>query len=102
MSKRAFAKISEGLEEVLAIARGEAEPARVVEPSEPDVKVIRGRIGLSQKDFAAAFGFTPTQISEWEQGRSRPKGGNRAYLLLIGKEPDRVREMLAKALSSAA
>jgi len=49
---------------------------------------------LSQSDFAAAFGFTINQICDWEQFRSRPLGGVRAYLLLIEHDPKAVLTML--------
>jgi putative transcriptional regulator len=102
MSKRAFSKIAEGLEEALSIARGDIEPARLVVPKEIDVKEIRSRADLSQEQFAAAFGFTATQVKDWEQGRSRPTGGNRAYLMLIRDNPSKVRDMLVEAGSRAA
>jgi putative transcriptional regulator len=94
MGKKAFDKIAAGLNEVLAMARGEAEPARLYIPAEIDVKAIRARLSLSQADFAALFGFTINQIKDWEQGRSRPLGGVRAYLLIIERDPDLVLNLL--------
>lgn len=96
MSRKAFDKIAEGLTEALAIARGEAKPARLHIPSEIDVRAIRRRTGLSQDDFATAFGFTINQIRDWEQGRARPLGGVRAYLLIIERDARRVLELLQK------
>jgi putative transcriptional regulator len=40
------------------------------------------------------FGFTLNQVTAWEQGRSRPLGGVRAYLMLIDREPGTVVDML--------
>ena len=96
--KTAFEKIEEGLREALAIARGEAKPAKLVIPPEIDVKAIRTKLSLSQEDFAAWFGFTLHQIRQWEQGRSRPLGGVRAYLLIIDRNPEGVRELLRQAI----
>ncbi|MCR9239686.1 MAG: transcriptional regulator [Alphaproteobacteria bacterium] len=76
------------------IARGEREPAKLHIPAEFDVKAIRQSIKLSQDDFASAFGFTIHQIKDWEQCRSRPLGGNRAYLMLIRSNPHGVLEAL--------
>ena len=90
MGKRAFNKIAEGLNEALAIARGEAKPARLFIPAEIDVKAIRVKLGLSQGEFASVFHFTVNQIKDWEQGRSRPLGGVRAYLLMINRDPEAV------------
>ena len=94
MRKRAFDKVAEGLREALSIARGEANPSRLYIPPEIDVRRIRNKVRLSQDDFAAAFGFTLNQITAWEQGRSRPLGGVRAYLMLIDRNPTAVIGML--------
>jgi putative transcriptional regulator len=94
MSKRAFDKIARGLREALSIARGDDKPVRLHIPPEIDVRYIRSKLRLSQEDFAAAFGFTLNQITAWEQGRSRPLGGVRAYLMLIDREPNTVIGML--------
>jgi len=66
MTKHAFAKIAEGLTEALALARGEAEPARVHVPQEIDVRAIRSKTRLSQEAFASVLGFTVHQIRQWE------------------------------------
>ncbi|WP_152044899.1 helix-turn-helix domain-containing protein [Aureimonas psammosilenae] len=87
MSKKVFDQIAEGLHEALAIARGEAEPYQLHVPAEIDVKAIRAKTGLSQKDFASTFGFGSDQLKQWEQGRSRPVQAMRAYLLLINSRP---------------
>jgi putative transcriptional regulator len=94
MGKKAFDKIAEGLSEVLAIARGEAKPAKLYIRAEIDVRSIRAKLALSQDDFAAVFGFTVNQIKDWEQGRSRPLGGVRAYLMIIDRDPKSVLALL--------
>ena len=81
--------------EAAAIARGDKKPARIFVPSDIDVKEIRRNLQLTQDDFASEFGFTVNQIRDWEQRRTRPTGGARAYLLLIESEPERIRELLA-------
>jgi putative transcriptional regulator len=100
MSKMVFDQIAEGMQEALAVARGEAEPYKLHVPAEIDVKAIRGRTGLSQKDFAQTFGFGFDQLKQWEQGRSRPVQAMRAYLLLINARPvemvSALRELLAQ------
>lgn len=80
--------------EAVAIARGEKKPARLHIPPEIDVRSIRSKLELSQDDFAAEFGFSANQIKDWEQGRSRPLGGVRAYLMIIEKDPKAVLELL--------
>jgi putative transcriptional regulator len=94
MSKKAFDKIAEGLKEALAVARGEKKAFKLHVPPEIDVRAIRTKLDLSQDDFASTFGFTINQIRDWEQGRTRPLGGLRAYLMIIDRDPRAVLEIL--------
>jgi len=88
MSKRVFEQIAEGLNEALAVARGEKQPFKLHVPAEIDVRAIREKTGLTQKDFASVFAFGFDQLKQWEQGRSRPVKAMRAYLLLIDRKPE--------------
>ncbi len=94
MGKKAFDRIAKGLNEALAFARGELKPVKLHVPAELDVKAIRVKLNLPQDDFAAVFGFTVNQIRDWEQNRSRPIGGVRAYLMMIDSNPETVRNLL--------
>jgi putative transcriptional regulator len=94
MSKKAFDKIAAGLNEALEVARGNAKPSKLHVPPEINVRSIRQKLELSQDDFAAEFGFTINQIRDWEQGRTRPLGGNRAYLMIIQRDPKAVLNLL--------
>lgn len=82
--------------EARQIARGEIEPARMYIPADVDVRSIRRAVGLTQEDFAAEFGFSATQIKDWEQGRTRPLDAARAYLMMIEHHPQVIRELLAE------
>lgn len=91
--------IIRGLEEALAFANGAADESLygVHIPAEIDVRAIRGRLGLTQQEFAGRFGFSVNTVRHWEQGRRVPEGPTRAYLLVIDREP----EAVAKALRIA-
>ncbi len=52
---------------------------------------------MSQDSFASAYGFTIHQIRQREQGRVRPLGALRAYLMLIDRDPVKVGEYLHAA-----
>ena len=93
MSK-AGKRLIDAAREAVAIARGEKKPARLHVFPDVDVKAVRAKLDYSQEEFAAAFGFTTNQIKDWEQGRSRPLGGNRAYLMIIRRNPQAIIEML--------
>lgn len=92
-------KILEGLEELVAHARGENIPVRVTQvtvPDDVDVKAIRERLGLTQLQFAARFGFSLGSIRNWEQAHRRPEGPARTLLKVIEKHPDVVRDALER------
>lgn len=96
MSKRAFQKIADGLEEAIAFASGDLDPStyRVHVPPGLDVKAIRRRQGLSQQAFAERYGFSVGRIRDWEQGRSSPDGPARILLKVIDKEPEAIERAL--------
>lgn len=98
MSK-AGTRLIEAANEALAIAKGEADLAsyRLHLPADVDVKAIRKGLKLTQSEFAQRFGFTVSQVRDWEQNRFRPTGAARAYLLVIDREPDAVERALRAA-----
>ncbi len=51
--------------EALAIAKGEAAPARTFPPAPIDVAAIRKGLGLSQQKFAARFGLSAALGRDW-------------------------------------
>jgi putative transcriptional regulator len=62
----------------------------------PRVKIIRRALKLSQEEFAARYHIPVGTLRDWEQGRSEPDAPGRAFLTVIAREPDMVRNALAK------
>lgn len=60
----------------------------------PQAKIIRRALGLSQEDFAARYHIPLGTLRDWEQGRVEPDRAARAYLMVIAREPETVREAL--------
>lgn len=58
------------------------------------VRLLRERLGLSQKGFAERFAINVRRLQDWEQGRFAPDATMRAYLRIIATEPERVRRIL--------
>ena len=87
-------KILRNVRDLRAAVRSGA-PLRVHVPDEIDVRAIRKKLGMSQRQFAASFGFGLDAVQNWEQGRRRPEGAARAFLKVIEREPDAVRRALA-------
>lgn len=60
----------------------------------PQAKVIRRALGLSQEEFAARYHIPLGTLRDWEQGRVEPDQAAGAYLKVIAREPETVREAL--------
>ncbi len=83
--------------EAIAIAKGEAKPARIFTPEEIDVAAIRKRLGLSQQKFADRFGLSHAMVRDWEQKRRNPDQAARTLLTLIARDPENVQRLLSAA-----
>jgi putative transcriptional regulator len=92
-------EIITSLKEAIAWAGGADVPVRVTTVHVPatDVRALRHKLGLSQSEFAAKFGFQPGTLKNWEQGRTRPDGPARVLLAVIARHPDAVEDALRKA-----
>ncbi|MGJ0395361.1 MAG: helix-turn-helix domain-containing protein [Methylocystis sp.] len=66
-------------------------------PQEIDVKAIRAKLGITQHEFAARFGFSIKTLRHWEQKQRVPEGPTRAYLLVIDRDPEAVQRALRSA-----
>jgi putative transcriptional regulator len=91
---KAFDKISAGLEDAIAFAKGDAARARVVKPI--DVKAIRARTNKTQAAFAEAYCLPIGTVRDWEQERSHPDAPARVLLAMIEAEPEMVAQLVAK------
>jgi putative transcriptional regulator len=93
----------EAMQQAADIMLSKIQPARVWHPpAAVDVRAIRANTGLSQTQFARRFGFTPSAVREWEQGRRQPEAAARVLLLVIANRPEVVDEVLAASMPHAA
>ncbi len=92
-------RIVEGLEQAVGWTQGRKEGAQVtvVHVPQTDVREVRKRMGLSQSQFAAKFGFPLATLQNWEQGRARPDAPTRVLLAVIARHPEAVEDVLGKA-----
>jgi putative transcriptional regulator len=63
-------------------------------PTPEEMRALRARLALSQKQFADRFGFTVDAIQQYEQGRRRPSGPAATLLQVIAAEPEAVARAL--------
>jgi putative transcriptional regulator len=90
-------ELVESAAEALAIAKGEAQPARAFVPERVDVAAIRRGLGLSQDKFARRFGLYASTVRDWEQGRRQPDAPARALLAVIEYAPETVERALNRS-----
>ena len=60
-----------------------------------EVRLLRSRLGMSQQEFAEAYGIPAANIRQYEIGRHMPPPAVRSYLKAIAADPLAVRDALA-------
>jgi putative transcriptional regulator len=63
-------------------------------PRIPNPKVLRERLNLTQEEFARQFHIWLRTLQEWEQNERMPDSTAIAYLRVIERIPDAVRQAL--------
>jgi len=91
----AFNSIKQGLEEAIDFSKGKIGKAIVHEFSPIDVKNIRANIGMSQNEFASAFGISVSTLRHWERGDRTPHGPALVLLNVVAKDPKAVLKALS-------
>jgi DNA-binding transcriptional regulator YiaG len=64
-----------------------------------DIKALRGRLGLSQAEFARRYALDLATLQNWEQGRTQPDKTAQALLQAIAAAPDGVAAALEVELT---
>jgi len=91
----AFNSIKQGLQEAIAHAKGNTRGVRMHRPRAIDVKAVRAKIGMTQEQFAACFGFSAATLRHWERGDRSPHGSALVLLNVIAHNPEAVIAALA-------
>lgn len=95
MNDSDFAELQTSIRQAGAIRRGETAPSRRFEVAPVDIKAIRSRLDVSQREFALMIGVSVATLRNWEQGRRSPRGPARALLRVASENPDAVFKALA-------
>lgn len=82
------------VEEMDQLAKGHKTPSRTTEFPEPEVKLIRERLGISQGKFATILGVSKRTVENWEQGRRHPTGAARSLLRIVDADPKHALQVL--------
>jgi len=66
----------------------ERDEAAAMEEMGKYIRVIRARVGMTQREFSDRIGISVDTLRNWEQGRRYPTGTARALLRIIDKAPE--------------
>lgn len=94
MKKELFNDLIKSVREAGNIRKGRLKPSRVFEYRPVDVKRVRGKLQVSQSQFALMIGVSRATLQNWEQGRREPEGPAKALLKVVEKNPKAVLEAL--------
>jgi len=89
-----FSSIKQGLNEAVKFSEGKCPQAVVRQFSPIDVKNIRSKMGMTQTEFASAFGISVSTLRHWERGDRVPHGPALVLLNVVDKEPQAVLKAL--------
>ena len=92
---KVYNSIKTGLEEAIDFTEGKVPQAIVHKINPVDVKNIRADVGMSQREFASAFGISVNTLRHWERGDRYPNGPALVLLNVLSKEPETVLRVLA-------
>ena len=82
-----FDSIKRGLLEAIDHAKGRSPQTRMHRPRSVDVRALRAKVGMTQEQFAARFGFSTATLRHWERGDRSPQGPALVLLNLIDRDP---------------
>jgi putative transcriptional regulator len=94
MREDLFEELVASVREGGAILRGEKVPSRTFVAPGVEVKSVRAKYKLSQREFAAMLGISVRTLQNWEQGRRSPEGPARVLLLIAAKHPEAVLDVV--------
>lgn len=90
MKSKLFNELQESLIEGAKILKGKKKPSREFNFNNPDPKLIREQLGLSQIKFAKLLGISVSTLQNWEQGRRKPDGPAKVLLNVAAYYPEAI------------
>lgn len=90
MKEELFNELQKSIEEAGIILKGKKKASREFSFDNPNPKLIRERLGLSQVKFARMLGISVSTLQNWEQGRRKPDGPAKVLLNVAANYPQAV------------
>ena len=94
MNENDFSNLTKSIKQAGQIKKGKLRASRVFDVNPLDIKNIREKLNLSQREFALMIGVSVSTLQNWEQGRRKPEGPARALLKVASENPDAVASAL--------
>lgn len=94
MNNDTFTELLSSIQEGAEILQGRKSPSRAFEVNAQDIKAIRERLGLSQRQMANLMGVSVDTLQNWEQNRRKPRGAARTLLLIAARHPEAVLDIM--------
>ena len=88
MKNELFNELLASVQEMDDIVQGKKAAVRVTKFPDPEVRLIREKVGLSQNRFAKLIGVSKRTLENWEQGRRHPTGPAKTLLRILDADPE--------------
>ncbi len=88
MKNELFNELLASVQEMDDIVQGKKAAAKVTQFPNPEVRLIREKVGLSQSRFARLIGVSKRTLENWEQGRRHPTGPAKTLLRILDADPE--------------
>lgn len=104
MKKDRFEKLLGSLTEVREHVSGGRFRGRIrdVDVGAEDIRGVRERSGMTQREFADAFGIGLGTLQKWERGERRPSGAAKSLLLVMKTDLRAVTKALGRVTAGDA
>ena len=90
MKDKLFYELQNSIKEGGKIIKRKKKASRVFDFDNPNPKLIREKLGLSQRKFARMLGISVSTSQNWEQGRRKPEGPAKILLNVAARYPEAV------------
>ncbi len=88
MENAMFNDMLASVSEAKEILQHKKQPLRSFIIDEPDAKLIRARLKMTQVEFASLLNISVNTLRNWEQSRRKPEGPARVLLAIASVHPE--------------
>jgi putative transcriptional regulator len=90
MRTRDYENLLASIREAGEIGGGRRRLSRALPITPVDIKKVRAKLKVSQREFALLIGVSARTLQNWEQGRRQPEGPAKALLRVTVRNPEAV------------